>query len=138
MTRLATFVIGLTLLCGVLAQTPEHPSRVRQYETLTLDSRVSHIAVIGDSYTTGTDEGGRGPKSWPTRAWQALTQRGIRVAADVARPRGRQGQKIYAKCAFVSSSIGPKSPARLPIRAETLVVRHSVLDDEGLDTLGMG
>jgi len=59
-TRLTTFVIGLTLLCGVLAQTPEHPSRVREYETLTLDSRVSHIAVVGDSYTTGTDEGGRG------------------------------------------------------------------------------
>ena len=73
-SRLVTFVISLTLLVGVLAQTPEHPSRVREYEMLTLDSRVSHIAVIGDSYTTGTDEGGQGPKSWTARAWQALTR----------------------------------------------------------------
>jgi len=28
------------------------PSEVRAYDTVTLDSRLNHVAVIGDSYTT--------------------------------------------------------------------------------------
>jgi GDSL-like Lipase/Acylhydrolase family len=83
--RLATFVINLTFLVGVVIQ---DPVRVLAYDTLTLDSRLNHIAVIGDSYTTGTDEGGLGPKSWTARAWQTLAQRGVRIAADVSAERG--------------------------------------------------
>ncbi|OSC42752.1 Rv0518 family GDSL lipase [Mycobacterium decipiens] len=91
MTRLATFVIGLILLVdpfvGVLI---DSPGRVRTYHTLTRDYRLNPVAVIGDSYTTGTDEGGLGPKSWTARAWQTLAQRGVRIAADVA-AEGRAG-----------------------------------------------
>ncbi len=80
MSRLATFVVGLALLIAVVA----HPERIRSYDILIVDSRLTHVAVIGDSYTTGTDEGGLGPKSWTARAWRALAQHGVPVAADVA------------------------------------------------------
>jgi lysophospholipase L1-like esterase len=86
-SRLATFVISFTFLVGVVIQ---HPVRVRAYDTLTLDSRLNYIAVIGDSYTTGTDEGGLGPKSWTALAWQTLAQRGVRTVADVS-AEGRAG-----------------------------------------------
>lgn len=48
----------------------------------------AHIAVIGDSYTTGSNEGGNGPRSWTQQAWKLLAQRGIDVAADVAAEGG--------------------------------------------------
>jgi lysophospholipase L1-like esterase len=54
------------------------------YESLSLGFPVNHVAVIGDSYTSGTDEGGRGPKAWTTRAWQTLARQGVQVAPDVA------------------------------------------------------
>src|SRR5438552_1927942 len=61
----------------------------------------------------------------------------IRIVPDMARPRRLQRQEICAKRAFVSSAIGPKGAARLPIRSQTFVVRHSVLDNESLDPLRM-
>jgi lysophospholipase L1-like esterase len=89
-SRLATFVMSLALLVGVILEYagysayPAYPARVRPYETLTLDSRLNHVVVIGDSYTTGTDEGGLGPKSWTALAWRSLAARGVRIAAAVA------------------------------------------------------
>ncbi|MCV7123875.1 Rv0518 family GDSL lipase [Mycobacterium lacus] len=90
MSRLATLVIGLALLVDVVLPHPAHPARVRVYDTLTKDFRLNQLAVIGDSYTTGTDLGGLGPKSWTAVAWQTLTERGVRIAADVA-AEGRAG-----------------------------------------------
>lgn len=87
MSRLATFVIGLTFLVGIGIA---YPAQVRTYDTLTLDFRLNHLAVVGDSYTTGTSEGGLGPRSWPARAWDGLAARGERVSADVA-AEGRAG-----------------------------------------------
>lgn len=128
MNRLATFVIGLALLAGVLANTLERPARVRPYETLTLDSRVSHIAVVGDSYTTGTDEGGLGPKAWTVRAWQSLAQRGIRVAADVA-AEGRAGYGVPGD----HGSIFEDLTARVVKPQDVLVVFFGSRNDQGVD-----
>ncbi|ETB46185.1 hypothetical protein O976_24400, partial [Mycobacterium avium subsp. paratuberculosis 10-8425] len=72
-SRLATFLIGVSLLLGV--GLVAYPAQLRTYETLTLDFRLNHVAVIGDSYTTGTNEGGLGARSWPSRAWQVLSAR---------------------------------------------------------------
>ena len=86
-SRLATFVMSLALLVGVILEYAgysahaAYPARVRPYEPLTLDSRLNHVVVIGDSYTTGTDEGGLGPKSWTALAWRSLAARGVRIAA---------------------------------------------------------
>ncbi len=53
-----------------------------------LAANTIHIAVIGDSYTTGSGEGGTGPRSWPELAWKLLAKRGLDVAADVAAEGG--------------------------------------------------
>lgn len=87
MSRPGTYVIGLTLLVGLVVGNPGCP---RSYRPLTLDYRLNPVAVIGDSYTTGTDEGGLGSKSWTARTWQMLAARGVRIAADVA-AEGRAG-----------------------------------------------
>ena len=95
-SRLTTFVIGLTLLVGVVfdgLDHPAHPARVRAYQALSMDFRRYHVAVIGDSYTAGTDEGGRGPNSWTERAWQTLARRGWRIVPDVA-AQGRAGYGV--------------------------------------------
>lgn len=80
-SRLAPFVVSLALLVSTVSG---HRSPVRIYRTLTLDSPLNLVAVIGDSYTSGTDEGGVGPKSWTARVWQMLAQQGVRVAAGAA------------------------------------------------------
>ena len=128
MSRLATFVISLALLTGVLVPTLESPARVRAYETLTLDSRVSHIAVVGDSYTTGTDEGGEGPKAWTARAWQVLAQRGIRIAADVA-AEGRAGYGMPGDHGSVFEDL----TARAVKPQDVLVVFFGSRNDQGVD-----
>jgi lysophospholipase L1-like esterase len=90
-SRLASFLASLILLVGLLVAGISAPTaRVRAYDILTRDYRLNHVAVVGDSYTTGTDEGGLGPKSWPVLAWQTLAARGVRIAADVA-AEGRAG-----------------------------------------------
>jgi lysophospholipase L1-like esterase len=91
--RLAPFVIGLAFLAGVVFGYPAHPVRAPAYQTLSLDFRLNHVAVIGDSYTTGTDLGGLGRKSWTSRAWRTLARQGVRIAADVA-AEGRAGYGV--------------------------------------------
>ncbi len=51
-SRVATFVIFLTAL--VMAAV-EHSAPVWHYRTVGRSSPPNHIAVIGDSYTAGTD-----------------------------------------------------------------------------------
>lgn len=41
------------------------------------------IAVIGDSFTSGTDIGGSGARAWPRQTWDLLAKQGITVDADV-------------------------------------------------------
>lgn len=47
-----------------------------------------HIAVIGDSYTSGSGEGGNGSNAWTQVAWELLAKRGLEVEADVAAEGG--------------------------------------------------
>src|SRR5262249_1977355 len=92
-SRLATFVLSLTLLAGVVLGDLAHTVRVRAYDPLTRDYRLSHIAVVGDSYTTGTDEGGLGSRAWTSRAFQRLALSGQRIAAAV-QAEGRAGYGV--------------------------------------------
>jgi hypothetical protein len=84
-SRLITAMVTIAVLFATLA---EHRTPVRHNDTLDQAVSVNHIAVVGDSYTTGGDLGGLGPKGWTTRAWQWLTQQGIPVSADVAAEGG--------------------------------------------------
>lgn len=84
MSRLITAIATV----AVLIASAGHRTPVRHNETLNLAVAVNHIAVIGDSYTTGGELGGLGTKGWTTRAWQLLTQQGIPISADVAAEGG--------------------------------------------------
>jgi len=130
-SRLATAVIGLTLLLSVVVGGPAHPARpvqVRAYRSLTLDFRTNDIAVIGDSYTTGTDEGGLFPRSWTARVWQALSARGVRIAADVA-AEGKAGYGVRGDHGSIFEDL--LSIAVKP--ADVLVVFFGSRNDQGVD-----
>ena len=85
MSRLFTLVLSMALLVGVVA---ERPAAERHDDTVTLQVAVSRVAVVSDSYTTGSNEGGEGDRGWATRAWQSLAARGLPVMADVAAEGG--------------------------------------------------
>ena len=54
-------------------------------------SPISRIAVIGDSYTAGSGEGGNGPRSWPELATALLARDGVEIEADIAAEAARLG-----------------------------------------------
>jgi lysophospholipase L1-like esterase len=124
-SRLVTFVISLTLLLGMLS---EHRAGVSHYRPLTLDTPLNRIAVIGDSYTTGTDEGGRGPKAWTARAWRTLAHQGVQVAADVA-SEGRAGYGVRGD----RGSLFGDLTARAVKPDDVLVVFFGSRNDQGVD-----
>jgi lysophospholipase L1-like esterase len=127
-SRLATFVISLTLLVGVVFADMAHPASVRAYGMLSVDSRLNRVAVIGDSYTTGTDEGGLGPNSWTARAWQTLGARGVRIAANVA-AEGKAGYAVPGDHGSVFEDL----TARAVKPDDVLVVFFGSRNDQGVD-----
>lgn len=83
MSRLLTVVLSLTVLFSAgFAHAPQSRDvRLTQF----VQNRVS---VIGDSYTTGSDQGGNGPQGWAPQVWKALTEHGIGVLPTVAAEGG--------------------------------------------------
>ena len=79
-SRLFTLALSLALVFGTLGA---RPIPLQHNETLPLDYLANRIAVISDSYTTGTDEGGMGAKNWTTLAWQTLASEKVPVTPDV-------------------------------------------------------
>lgn len=125
MTRPAAFVIALALLVCCISHPPQRASR---YDTLSLDSALNHVAVIGDSYTTGTTEGGQGAKAWTARAWQVLARQGVQVAADVA-SEGRAGYGVRGD----HNSLFQDLTARAVKPDDVLVVFFGSRNDQGVD-----
>lgn len=125
MSRLATVVITLALLVGMVR---EAPAPVRAYQTLTLDSPLIHVAVIGDSYTTGTEEGGQGPNAWTARAWQQLAHQGVAVAAEVA-SEGRAGYGALGDHNSVFADLTPRAVKP----DDVLVVFFGSRNDQAVD-----
>jgi lysophospholipase L1-like esterase len=124
-TRPAAFVITLALLVCCVSQRP-HP--MPRFETLSVDSRLNYIAVIGDSYTTGTTEGGQGPQAWTARAWQMLAGQGVPVAADVA-SEGRAGYGVRGVAGILFLDL----TARAVKAEDVLVVFFGSRNDQGVD-----
>jgi lysophospholipase L1-like esterase len=124
-SRLATFVCSLALLANVVLA---HPARVPAYDIVTVDFRLNHVAVVGDSYTTGTDEGGVGPRSWTARAWQTLAHGGERIAPDVA-AEGRAGYGAPGD----HGSIFEDLTAHAVKSDDALVVFFGSRNDQGVD-----
>ncbi|MCV7075579.1 Rv0518 family GDSL lipase [Mycobacterium szulgai] len=128
MSRLATFVLGLTVLVAAALGSPAYTPRKRAYHPLSLDYRLNRVAVIGDSYTTGTDEGGLGPNAWTALAWQTLAARGVRIAADVA-AEGRAGYGVPGDHGSVFEDL----TARAVKPSDALVVFFGSRNDQGVD-----
>jgi hypothetical protein len=82
MGRLAVFALACALLAGGVGA-PATPVALASRDT-----PLSRVAVIGDSYTTGSDQGGRGPNAWTVRSWQTLARQGFQIAPDVAAEGG--------------------------------------------------
>ena len=65
------------------------------------------VVVIGDSYTVGSDEGGRGNQGWPTLVWKALDNQDVRVSLKI----GAEGGMFSAESTAGYS--GRRSPNQL-------------------------
>ena len=125
MSRLITATVTIAVLLGGLG---EHLTPVRHKETLDLAVSVNHIAVIGDSYTTGGDLGGLGANGWTARAWQLLTQQGTPVAADVAAEGGAgYGTRGNHGSVFEDLTVDAVKPD------DALVVFFGSRNDQGVD-----
>lgn len=125
MSRLITATVAIAVLLGTVG---EHRTPVRHTETLDLAVSVNHIAVIGDSYTTGGDLGGLGSNGWTTRAWQWLTEQGVHISADVAAEGGAgYGTRGNRGSVFEDLTADAVKPD------DVLVVFFGSRNDEGVD-----
>ena len=124
MSRLITLALSVALLIGIdVRLTP-----VRHNETLKLDFPVNHIAVVSDSYTTGTDEGGLGTKNWTARAWQTLARQGTPVSAEV-QAEGGAGYGTRGNRGSVFEDLTGKAVTK----DDSLVVFFGSRNDQGVD-----
>jgi GDSL-like Lipase/Acylhydrolase family len=82
--RVVSVVVALALLVmGCQRSTP-----VGGKEVVALNFSANRVAVIGDSYTTGGEQGGLGEKAWPIQAWQILARQGLATTSDVGAEGG--------------------------------------------------
>jgi len=123
--RLSTCVIALAVVLEAFGHVA---GPTRHYTTLSVGSPANHVAVIGDSYTTGTVEGGRGPQSWTSRAWAALARQGVQVAPNVA-AEGRAGYDVPGDRGSVFSDL----TARAVHSDDVLVVFFGSRNDQGAE-----
>jgi lysophospholipase L1-like esterase len=83
----------VVIVLAALIAVPGHSTPVTHGQTRNLDFVANRIAIVSDSYTTGTDEGGLGPKNWTAVAWQSLAAQGMPLTFDV-QAEGRAGYHI--------------------------------------------
>jgi lysophospholipase L1-like esterase len=124
--RLAVFIVSCALLLGAVG-TPASPVRLVSRDTVP-----SRVAVIGDSYTTGSNEGGNGPQGWAARSWQTLGRQGIQVTPDVA-AEGGAGYGVRGNHGSVFGDLAPRA-----VRPDdTLVVFFGSRNDQGVDPVAL-
>ena len=93
-----------------------------------MNSSVNRVAVIGDSYTTGSDLGGLGPRGWTARAWRELAAQRTPISADV----GAEGGAGYAARGN-RGSVFEDLTARTVKPDDALVVFFGSRNDQGVD-----
>ena len=81
-------MLALALLVGVSGERPTRVVHNGSDDVEMLNSPMNRIAVIGDSYTTGTDIGGLGRAGWTPRAWDELANHRMAISADVGAEGG--------------------------------------------------
>jgi lysophospholipase L1-like esterase len=125
-TRLAMFVVSCALLVGVVG-VPTAP-----VELTSRGTPLSRVAVIGDSYTTGSDEGGQGSSGWAARSWQMIAGQGFQITPDVA-AEGGAGYGIRGNRGSVFADLTPRA-----VRPDdALVVFFGSRNDQGVDPVAL-
>jgi lysophospholipase L1-like esterase len=122
--RLAMFVVSCALLIGLVSA----PAAPVELHLASRDKPLSRVAVIGDSYTTGGDEGGRGPNGWTARSWQVLAGQGFLINPDVA-AEGGAGYGIRGNHGSVFGDLAP----RVVRPDDSLVVFFGSRNDQDVD-----
>jgi lysophospholipase L1-like esterase len=82
---LALAILGSESVEGVAAsQQPQDLNALNPLaETYAPDDFHRKVVVIGDSFTDGTDEGGRGAQGWPALVWNRLEAQGLSIEPTV-------------------------------------------------------
>jgi lysophospholipase L1-like esterase len=120
--RLAAFVVSCALLVGAVGA-PAAPVVLTSRDT-----PLSRVAVIGDSYTTGSDEGGQGSNGWAARSWQTLARQGFQITPDVA-AEGGAGYAVRGNRGSVFGDLTPRA-----VRPDDmLVLFFGSRNDQGVD-----
>jgi lysophospholipase L1-like esterase len=120
--RLAVFAVSCALLVGAV------DAPAVRVELTSRDTPLSRIAVIGDSYTTGSDEGGQGSNGWTVRSWQTLARQGFQVTPDVA-AEGGAGYGVRGNRGSVFFDLTP-----MAVRPDdALVLFFGSRNDQGVD-----
>jgi lysophospholipase L1-like esterase len=120
-----TAVVALAVLVGMGCQ---HPMLVSHKEIVALDFTPNRVAVIGDSYTTGGEQGGMGPNAWTARVWQTLTKQGMAITANV----GAEGGAGYGTRGNRGSLFEDLTAATVR-PDDVLVVFFGSRNDQGVD-----
>jgi lysophospholipase L1-like esterase len=127
--RLATVVISAALAAGMLTH---HAAPAQPYRPAARGVPIDHVAVVGDSYTTGTDEGGWGANTWTSRTWLTLAHQGLQISPDVA-SEGRAGYVVRGDHGSVFADL----TGRAVHPDDALVVFFGSRNDEGADPAQM-
>jgi lysophospholipase L1-like esterase len=123
-SRVSAFIVALGLLVAFCAP----HSRPVDYRVMGRETPLYRVAVIGDSYTSGGVEGGRGVKGWTAQAWQLLARQGVQISADVA-AEGGAGYGVRGNRGSVFEGLA----ARAVRPDDDLVVFYGSRNDQGVD-----
>ena len=129
MGRLATVVVAGAVAAGMVTV---HPTTQQRYQMVARGTPIDHVAVIGDSYTTGTDEGGWGSNTWTNRTWLTLARQGVQVLPEVA-SEGRAGYVVRGDHGSVFEDL----TNRAVHPDDALVVFFGSRNDQGVDAMQM-
>ena len=139
MGRLAAAVVALVVLAGAfLAPGAPVPAQTVPAQTMPAQTMVSresplfNVAVVGDSYTTGSTEGGNGAQGWTALTWRALARQGLEVNPSVA-AEGRAGYVVRGYRGNVFGDLTPRAVAP----DDVLVVFFGSRNDQGADPLAL-
>jgi lysophospholipase L1-like esterase len=125
----AVAVVAFVVFVGALLA-PR--STVSPHEMVSRESPLYSVAVVGDSYTTGSTEGGNGAQGWTALTWQKLARQGLAVDPSVA-AEGRAGYVVRGYDGNVFSDLTPRA-----VKADdALVVFFGSRNDQGADPLAL-
>jgi lysophospholipase L1-like esterase len=87
--RLAAMLVAIVMLvvgCGGSSPT-QAPAELPNLKP-TPQPGVSYVAIVGDSYTSGSASGGEGPNGWPSLVTALLQRQGVQINPLVGAERG--------------------------------------------------